>query len=103
MPSGTPTRPARSPGATRGRRAVMPLLSGNTLALEDLRDRPVLRVEEVRLDLRPPAEIGDGRELLRLREVELRRDLLVDRAVAVVAEDLLAVGREDVVEVGLRL
>ena len=49
-------RPVTGNG-TRGRRAVMPLLGGNTLALEDLRDGPVLRVEELRLDLRPAAEV----------------------------------------------
>src|SRR3954447_6653345 len=81
------------------------LRSGDPRRLLDLRDRALVRVEELVVDLRPAAEVADREEALRRRELRLVRgeDRLVDRAVAPVGERLLGVGREREVEERLGL
>src|SRR3954447_13048226 len=70
--------------------------SGDPRRLLDLRDRALVRVEEVVVDLRPAAEVADREEALRRRELGLVgvEDLLVDRPVAPVGERLLGLRRE---------
>src|SRR4051794_15365971 len=70
--------------------------SGNPRRLLDLGDRPVVRIEERVVDLRPAAEVTDREEALRRRELGLVgvEDLLVDRPVAPVGERLLGLRRE---------
>src|SRR3954452_21184176 len=81
------------------------LRSGDPRRLLDLRDRALVRVEELVVDLRPAAEVADREEALRRRELRLVRgeDRLVDRAVAPVGEHLLGSGRERVLHERLRL
>src|SRR3954467_1574117 len=81
------------------------LRSGDPRRLLDLRDRALVRVEELVVDLRPAAEVADREEALRRRELPLvpREDRLVDRAVAPVGEHLLGSGRERVLHERLRL
>src|SRR4051812_38483744 len=85
--TGRPPR-ARVASATRDAQRVL-----------DLGDGAVVRVEEGLVDRRPAAEVRDGEQRLRVRElrlVEVRRD---DRAVAVLRERLLCgVGVEEVDE-----
>src|SRR3954447_1493530 len=70
--------------------------SGDPRRLLDLGDRPVVRIEERVVDLRPAAEVADREEALRRRELGLVgvEDLLVDRPVAPVGERLLGLRRE---------
>src|SRR4051812_4470894 len=79
--------------------------SGDSRGLLDRGDRPLVRVEELVVDLRPAAEVADREEALRRRELRLVRgeDRLVDRAVAPVGEHLLGSGRERVLHERLRL
>src|SRR3954453_10123685 len=102
-----------SPGAAEERarrravvRAVRASLgSGDPRRLLDLGDRPLVRVEELVVDLRPPAEVADREEALRGRELRLGlvEDGLVDRPVAPVGERLLRRRREREVQERLRL
>src|SRR3954469_17302425 len=79
--------------------------SGDPRRLLDLRDRPLVRVEELVIDLRPAAEVADGEQALRRRELGLVgvEDLLVDGPVAPVGELLLGRRRQREVEERLRL
>src|SRR3954453_10818088 len=79
--------------------------SGDSRGLLDRGDRPLVRVEELVVDLRPAAEVADREEALRCRDLRgvLVEDRLVHRAVAPVGEPLLGVGREREVEERLRL
>src|SRR3954467_15372267 len=79
--------------------------SGDPRRLLDLRDRALVRIEELVVDLRPAAEVADREQALRRRELRLVRgeDRLVDRAVAPVGEHLLGSGRERVLHERLRL
>src|SRR4051794_7493177 len=81
------------------------LRSGDSRVLLDLGYGARGRIEELVVDLRPPAEGVDGEELLRRRELrgELLRDRRVDRAVAVARERLLARLGPQVVDERLRL
>src|SRR5687768_8326559 len=77
-------------GAPLARRPRVALAgSADTQLLLDLRDRAVLRVEELRADLVPAAELVDLEQVRRSRELRLVRELLQDRAVAVILVDLL--------------
>src|SRR3954447_5433102 len=109
-------RPGPIPGAAEEsarRRAVgasgvevrASLGSGDSRRLLDLRDRPLVRVEELVVDLRPAAEVADGEQALRRRELGLVgvEDLLVDGPVAPVGELLLGRRRQREVEERLRL
>src|ERR671928_169271 len=82
-------------GSAGGAAAVASLagLSALPLVLEDLRHDPVLRVEELRVDLVPAAELRDLEQIWRCREPVGARDPLHDRPVALVREDLLGLGR----------
>src|SRR3954466_3710781 len=64
-------------------------LSALPLVLEDLRHDALLRVEEVRVDLVPAAELRDVEQVLGRRELVGPRGALHDRAVALAHEDLL--------------
>src|SRR4051794_527139 len=79
--------------------------SGDPRRLLDLRDRALVGVEEVVVDLRPAAEVADREEALRRRELRLVlvEDGLVDGPVAPVGERLLGRGRQGEVEKRLRL
>src|SRR5919202_304440 len=79
--------------------------SGDPRGLLDLGDRPLVGVEELVVDLRPAAEVADGEEPLRRRELRPvpREDRPVDRPVAPVGEHLLRDGRERVLHERLRL
>src|SRR4051794_27708393 len=79
--------------------------SGDPRRLLDLGDRPLVRVEELVVDLRPAAEVADREQALRRRELGLVgvEDLLVDGPVAPVGERLLRGRREGEVEEGLGL
>src|SRR3954468_21897758 len=95
------------PAACAGCAAVSASLgSGDPRRLLDLGDRPVVRIEERVVDLRPAAEVTDREEALRRRELGLVgvEDLLVDRPVAPVGERLLGLRREREAEerLGLR-
>src|SRR6476469_5766759 len=81
------------PGATEVRAS---LGSGDPRGLLDLRDRALVRVEELVVDLRPAAEVVDREQALRGRELRLVlvEHRLVDRAVAPVGEHLLRGRRE---------
>src|SRR3954453_3748811 len=65
--------------------------SGDPRRLLDLGDRALVRVEELVVDLRPAADLGDREQARRRRELRLVgvKDALVDRAVAPAGEDLL--------------
>src|SRR5947209_17917449 len=80
--------------------------SGNTRRLLDLGDEAARRVEELVLDRGPAAEVVDREQAARDRELRgvLLEDGLVDRAVAVRREDLLAGRRPEVLQerLGLR-
>src|SRR3954465_8407237 len=79
--------------------------SGDPRRLLDLRDRALVRIEELVVDLRPAAEVADREQALRRRELRLvlGEDALVDRPVAPVGEDLLRRRRQRVLHERLRL
>src|SRR3954451_15853377 len=79
--------------------------SGDPRRLLDLRDRALVRIEELVVDLRPAAEVADREQPLRRRELRLvlGEDGLVDRPVAPVGEDLLGRRRQRVLHERLRL
>src|SRR3954468_2928623 len=79
--------------------------SGDPRRLLDLRDRALVRIEELVVDLRPAAEVADREQPLRRRELRLvlGKDGLVDRPVAPVGEDLLRRRRQRVLHERLRL
>src|SRR5919206_643157 len=79
--------------------------SGDPRGLLDLGDRPLVRVEELVVDLRPAAEVADREEALRGRELRLvlGEDALVDGPVAPVGERLLRGCRQREVEERLGL
>src|SRR3954454_18235075 len=80
------------PAACAGCAAVSASLgSGDPRRLLDLGDRPVVRIEERVVDLRPAAEVTDREEALRRRELRgvLVEDGPVARPVAPVGERLL--------------
>src|SRR6185295_486722 len=74
--------------------------SGDPRRLLDLRDRALVRIEEVVVDLRPATEVADREQALRRRELGLVRveDPLVDGPVAPVGERLLRLRRQREVE-----
>src|SRR3954453_2401049 len=106
-----PSIPGRPTAATRRRRGSRTdrasLGSGDRCLVLDLGDGAVLRVEEVGHHLVPATEVVDGEQRRGRRELrlELRRDRRHDRAVAVLGEHGLRLGRPEVVEerLGLRL
>src|SRR4051812_21636755 len=73
------------------RGAVRVLTRGDAKALLDLADDPV-GVEELRVHLGPAAELVDREQALRLRELLRVGRGRVDRAVALLGEDLLRWG-----------
>src|SRR3954464_12539746 len=79
--------------------------SGDPRRLLDLRDRTLVGIEELVVDLRPAAEVADREQALRRRELRLvlGEDALVDRPVAPVGEDLLRRRRQRVLHERLRL
>src|SRR5215204_6264529 len=71
--------------------------------LLDVGHDPGLLVEELLGHLRPATQLLDGEQPRRLGEVGGRRDLLVDRPIALLDEDLLRLGRAQVVDERLGL
>src|SRR5215217_1626620 len=71
--------------------------------LLDVGHDPGLLVEELLGHLRPATQVGDGEQPRRRGEVGGRRDLLVDRPIALLDEDLLRLGRAQVVDERLGL
>src|SRR5829696_6460250 len=71
--------------------------------LLDVGHDPGLLVEELLGHLRPATQVGDGEQPRRRGEVGGRGDLLVDRPVALLDEDLLRLRRAQVVEERLGL
>src|SRR5215203_7187997 len=71
--------------------------------LLDVGHDPSLLVEELLGHLRPATQLLDGEQPRRLGEVGGRRDLLVDRPIALLDEDLLRLGRAQVVDKRLGL
>src|SRR6185503_15583118 len=90
-------------GTAGGAAAVASLagLSALSLVLEDLRHDALLGVEELGVDLVPSAELRDLEQLRRRRELVGARCALHDRAVALVREDLLSLGRVQEVDEAL--
>src|SRR5262245_18578214 len=111
MPSSTGvlTRRRRRLGAAGAAGDVVPggtastwlLAGGDTLVLLDLRDDAGVRVEEGLRHAVPAAEVDDREQTGRGRELVVRDHALHDRPVAVVGEDLLGLGRVQVVEPAL--
>src|SRR5215208_8299062 len=64
----------------------------------DVGHDPGLFVEELLVHFRPATQVGDGEQPGRRGELGGRRDLLVDRPVALLDKDLLGLGRQQVVE-----
>src|SRR4029450_713174 len=77
-------------------------LSALPLVLEDLRHDSLLGVEELRVDVVPPAELGDVEQVRGGRELVRAWGVLDDRAVALAHEDLLGGGRVEEVHEALR-
>src|SRR3954447_4106773 len=105
-PPGAAEERARRRAAGAGAADVRGALgSGGPRRLLDLGHRPLVRVEELVVDLRPAAEVADREEPLRRRELGRVRveHLLVDRAVAPVGELLLRGRRQRVAHERLRL
>src|SRR5215213_11907227 len=71
--------------------------------LLDVGHDPGSLVEELLVHLTPATQIGDGEQPGRLGEVGGRGHLLVDRPVALLDEDLLSLGRQQVVDERLGL
>src|SRR5436190_11913525 len=69
--------------------AVTSLGSRHSLALLDLGDDALVGIEELVVDLRPPAELGDLEQLRRRRVLRLVHEARDHRAVALCGEDLL--------------
>ena len=74
------------------------VVSRDSQLVLDVEEDALLAVEEALADVRPPAEVGDGEEAGRAGRVEVGLDALDDRAVALGREDLLRLGRVEVVE-----
>src|SRR5215213_5948852 len=102
-------RPRTSPltGTVLGGATAASLAGGSALPLgiEDLRDDALLRIEELVVHVTPAAELADLEQLRRLREVDAggSRHALHHRPVPLAREDLLRLGREEVVDEGLCL
>src|SRR3954447_1668455 len=95
-----------SGGRIRGRRATATgeLLRGrDSKGLLDLRHRPLVGIEELVVDLAPAAELVNREQVLRRRELRLVDQRLVERAVALRLEDLLALLGAQERDEGLRL
>src|SRR5215218_2648052 len=71
--------------------------------LLDVGHDPGLLVEKLLVHIGPATQVGDGEQPRRRGEVGGRRDLLVDRPIALLDEDLLSLGRAQVVEERLGL
>src|SRR5215208_1619691 len=95
--------PPRTSVPARGRARVLAANRDADLVL-DVGHDPGLFVEEPLVHVGPSAQVLDGEQPGRRGELDGRRDLLVDRAVALLDEDLLGLGRQQVVEerLGLR-
>src|SRR5918994_5024177 len=95
---------ARLAGAAGGRAAAAVLAGGSALPLrlEDLGDRPLLRVEELVVHPAPAAELVDLEECRRGREVVRAGHPLAHRPVALPDEDLLGLGCVEEVDERLR-
>src|SRR3954469_8934920 len=92
--------PLDSAGAPRARRRALGIraastASGDSERLLDLRDDAVRRVEELRVHLRPAADVADLEQLRARRKVllELAEDVHVGRPEAVLSPDRLRRGR----------
>src|SRR3954451_20014114 len=101
----TPRLRAAPPGMPRGSRlgttAELAAASGLPLLLEDLRDLPLVRVEQVVVHLRPPAELADVEEPGGIRVLLLVHQALHHRAISLGGEDLLRAVRAQEVDEGL--
>src|SRR5258705_10130741 len=93
-PGATERRDLGTAGSVRGSAAIRPLEASHD-------SRP--GVEELLLDLRPPADVFDREELRPGREVEAARGSGDDRPVAVLREDLLRGRRSQEPQERLRL
>src|SRR5215218_8834131 len=94
------SRPIRRPI----RRRVTTLVANRDAdLLLDVGHDPGFLVEELLGHLRPATQVGDGEQPRRLAEVGGRGDLLVDRPIALLDEDLLRLGRAQVVDKRLGL
>src|SRR4051812_36070079 len=100
---------AWSPRAVTGRPAVSGeataslIIGRDTQAPLDIEHHAAVGVEDLVRRVRPAAEVRDGEQAARLREVTRGGHILVDRPVAVVEEDLLRVVPAEEVEEGLGL
>src|SRR3954454_4018743 len=98
--AGVPTARLRAAGIRAASTA-----SGDSEALLDLRDDPVRRIEELRVDLVPPADVADGEELRPRRELlrVLVRNVHVHGPEPVLRPDRLRLGRVQPLDELLRL
>src|SRR5215213_4424801 len=100
-----PRSSAAPPRTSRPIRRRVRALAANRDAdlLLDVGHDPGLLVEELLGHLRPATQLLDGEQPRRLGEAGGRRDLLVDRPIALLDEDLLSLGRAQVVDERLGL
>src|SRR3954453_6483390 len=89
-PSAAPPGPRR---AARGGSARASAASGLPLVLEDLRDLPLVRIEQVVVDLGPATELPDLEQAGGVRVGLLVHETRQHRAVALRRVDLLGGGR----------
>src|SRR5829696_5494847 len=100
----TVPRSSAAPPPTPSRSGLVALAANrDSDLLLDVGHDPGLLVEELLVHVAPAAQVGDGEQPRRLREVVRGRDLLVDGAVALVDEDLLGLVRQQVVDERLGL
>src|SRR5215217_4907397 len=100
----TVPRSSAAPPPTPSRSGLVALAANRDPdLLLDVGHDPGLLVEELLVHVAPAAQVGDGEQPRRRGEVSGRGDLLVDRAVALVDEDLLGLVRQQVVDERLGL
>src|SRR5215212_6787138 len=102
-PAAEPSRSRAGWPAAGAVATVVLVLDGDTDAPLDIEHDAAVGVEELVSRLRPAAEVVDGEQAARLREVAFRGDVLVERPVAVLEEDTLRVLRHEEVDEGLGL
>src|SRR5688572_1740961 len=90
-PAGAARPIGRRPGRGRARLSA----GGDTQAPLDLGDLPLVRTEELVVDLRPAAELVEGEQLRRVGEPALVGHRLLHRAIALGHEDPLGLRRAD--------